>query len=85
MRNYLIENTKEGTFHFNNRNTRTRCEICQNLTIKTPERSHWRHFVSLLLTLELWTRFTPCFRISTVRFELVNTGWVTITRKVFLH
>ena len=26
----------------NNRNTRTRCEICSKLTIKTPERRHWR-------------------------------------------
>ena len=25
----------------NNRNTRTRCEICSKLTIKTPERRHW--------------------------------------------
>ena len=24
----------------NNRNTRTRCEICSKLTIKTPERRH---------------------------------------------
>ena len=25
----------------NNRNTRTRCEICLELTMKTPERRHW--------------------------------------------
>ena len=25
-------------FKFNNRNTKTRCEICSKLTIKTPER-----------------------------------------------
>ena len=25
----------------NNRNTRTRCEICLELTIKTPKRSQW--------------------------------------------
>ena len=31
----------------NNRNTRARCEICSKLTIKTPERRHWRQvFVS---------------------------------------
>ena len=24
----------------NNRNTRTKCEICSNLTIKTPEQAH---------------------------------------------
>ena len=27
----------------NNRNTRTWCEICSKLTIKTPERRQWRH------------------------------------------
>ena len=26
----------------NNRNTRTRCETCSNVTIKTPEQRHWR-------------------------------------------
>ena len=25
----------------NNKNTRTRCEICSKLTIKIPERRHW--------------------------------------------
>ena len=29
-------------FKVNNRDTRTRCEICSKLTIKTPERRHWR-------------------------------------------
>ena len=29
-------------FKVNNRNTRTRCEICSKLTIKTSERRHWR-------------------------------------------
>ena len=29
-------------FKVNNRNTRTRCEICSKLAIKTPERHHWR-------------------------------------------
>ena len=28
-------------FKVNKRNTRTRCEICSNLTIKTPERHQW--------------------------------------------
>ena len=29
-------------FKVNNRNTRKRCCICSKLTIKTPERRHWR-------------------------------------------
>ena len=28
-------------FKINNRNTRTRCEICSKLTIETPERRQW--------------------------------------------
>ena len=28
-------------FKVNNRNSRTRCEICSKLTIKTPERRQW--------------------------------------------
>ena len=29
-------------FKVSSRNTRTRCEICLTLTIKTPELRHWR-------------------------------------------
>ena len=29
-------------FKVNNRNTRKKCEICSKLTIKTPQRLHWR-------------------------------------------
>ena len=29
---------------FNDKKTRTRCEICSKLTIKTPEQRHWRRF-----------------------------------------
>ena len=28
----------------NNKNTRTRCEVCSKLTITTPERRHLRHY-----------------------------------------
>ena len=54
----------------NNRTTRTRCEICSKLTIKTPERRQRHH-----------TYFTPssissssCISISNV--EHVIDGWV---------
>ena len=33
--------TSNNMFKINNRNTRTRCEICSKLTIKTPVRRHW--------------------------------------------
>ena len=34
--------TGNYTIKVNNRSARTRCEICSKLTIKTPERGHWR-------------------------------------------
>ena len=45
-------------FKVNNRNTRTRCEICSKLTIKTPGRCHWRWFGVFIVSFEhisLWT------------------------------
>ena len=59
-------------FKVNDRNTRTRCDICSKLTIKTPERrqeSFW------CLYCQLWTYSTPCFSLPVVNFEQVNTSW----------
>ena len=43
-------------FKVNNRNVRTRCEICSKLTIKTPERRNFiEHFRCLLLTNKKYT------------------------------
>ena len=54
----------------NNRNTRTRCEICSKLTIKTPE----QHQLSSLLCLycKLYTHFTTCqvFALLTLNMQL---------------
>ena len=38
---YLIRPAGNYMLKVKNRNTRTRCEICSKLTIKTPERRHW--------------------------------------------
>ena len=35
-----------------NRNTRTRCEICLKLTIKTPERRQWRRSGVFIVNFE---------------------------------
>ena len=65
--------TPAGNYMFkvNYRNTRTRCEICSKLTIKTSERHHWRrsgvfivnskhisHLVLVFLLLTL-SRYMP--------------------------
>ena len=42
-----------------NRNIRTRCEICSKLTIKTLERSQWRHSgVFIVNTLNIFHTFS---------------------------
>ena len=73
-----------GTYllRYNNKNTRTRCEICSNLTIKT----HISHLVLVFLSLTLvWNMFkfnnknthlTPCSSVSVVNSEHVIAGWV---------
>ena len=52
-------------FKINNRNTRKRCEICLNLTIKTQERLQWRRS-GVLINFEHNLHF---FSISIVDFE----------------
>ena len=41
-------------FKVNNRNTKTRCEICSKLTIKTPERRQWRRSGVFVVTLNIF-------------------------------
>ena len=53
-------------FKVNIRNTRTRCEICSKLTIKTPG----------VFIVNFWIYFTLCFSVSIVNFEQVIVGWV---------
>ena len=47
----------------NDKNTRTRCEICSKLTVKKLEWRQWCRFG--VFTVNFWTYFTPC---STVLF-----------------
>ena len=39
-------------FKVNNRNTRTRCEICSELTIKTPKRRQWRRSCAFIVNFK---------------------------------
>ena len=59
-------------FKVNNRNTRTRYEICSKLTIKIPERRHWRRSIVFIVNFKHSTLSSVC----TVNFEQVNAGWV---------
>ena len=57
-------------FKVNSRNTKTRCEICSNLTIKTPEGRQLRCSGVFIVNFE-----PPCSSVSIVNFEQVNAGW----------
>ena len=65
MGNYLLK--------VNNRNTRTRCEICSKLTIKTPERRQWRRSVVFIVNFEHISHLVPLLLLST---EHLIAGWV---------
>ena len=54
----------------NNRNTRKRCEIYLQLTIKTPERR------ATIFIVNFEYVFKPFSSVSTVDFEQVNFYWV---------
>ena len=53
-------------FKVNNRNTRTRCETCSKLTIKTPERRHWRHSGVFIVNFEHISNLTLVLPLLTL-------------------
>ena len=58
--NFLWNPTGNYMLKVNNGNTRTRCEICSKLTIKTPESHHCRRS-GVLLTLNIFHTLFLCF------------------------
>ena len=63
----------------NNKNTRTKYEICSKLTIKTPE-GCWRRSTVFIVNFEHISHLvlTPCSTVSIVNFEHVIGRWVEI-------
>ena len=51
---YFFIDSTAGIYLFkaNNRNITTKCETCSELTIKTPERRHWRHSGVFIVNFE---------------------------------
>ena len=79
-------------FQVANRNTRTTCEICTNLTIKTSERRHWRrsgvfivnfvhisHLVLMFLSLTLRRQMPAGYALI-----LANSSIIKIIRRSFI-
>ena len=55
----------------NNRDTRTRCEICSKLTIKTPERRQWRRSGVFNFNLERISHLILVFLLLTRKMLLM--------------
>ena len=53
-------------FKVNNRNTRTRCEICSKLTINTPERHQWRRSGVFIVNFEHISHLVLVFLLLTL-------------------
>ena len=53
-------------FKINNRNTRTRCEICSKLTIKIPEQHQLRRSSLLIVNFEHISRLVLVFLLLTL-------------------
>ena len=52
-------------FKVNNRDTRTRCEICSKIAIKTPER-HWRRSGAFIVKFKHITNLALVFLLLTL-------------------
>ena len=53
-----------------NRNTRTRCEICSKLTIKIPERRQWRRSGVFIVNFEHISHLIVVFLLLTLNIQL---------------
>ena len=67
----------------NNRNTRTRCEICSKLTINIPERCDWPRSGVLIVNFEHILHLVLMFLLLTLSRQML-TGDCLITRNVRL-
>ena len=59
-------------FEVNNRNTRTRCEICSKLTVKIPERRHWRRSGIFIANFEHILHLVLMFLLLTLSMEMAT-------------
>ena len=60
-------------FKVNNRNTRTRCEICSKLT-KTPERRQWRRSGDFIVNIEHFSHLVLVFLLLTLDMYVLVGG-----------
>ena len=63
---YLISFTSRQVFNVNSRNTRSKCEICSKLAIKTPERCQWRWSGVFIVNFEYFSHLVLVFPLLTL-------------------
>ena len=68
----------------NNRNTRTKCEICSVLTIKTPERRQWRRCGIFIVNFEHISHLVLVFLLLTLNMLMPTGGWVRFKLDLFI-
>ena len=57
-------------FKVSNRNTRTKCEKCSKLTIKTPGRRHWRPSGVFIVNFEHISHLVIVFLLLTLNRQM---------------
>ena len=74
----MFNSGKIHLFKVNSRNIWERCDICSKLTTKTQERCHWHRFVSLLLTLTIFSHLFLMFPLLTLSINLFAGKFITL-------
>ena len=70
-------------FKVNNRNTRRRRGICSKLTIKTPERRHWRHSGVFVVNFEYISHLVLVFLLLTLSNQM-PAGQMSLMQRLAL-
>lgn len=75
------DQTTKYIFQANNRNTRKRCKVCSELTMKIPERCQWRRSGDFFVKFEC-IFLTPFTGVFIVHFEqvLISVNGNILTR-----
>ena len=83
----LFENDPAGNYllKVNNRSIRTRCGICLKLTIKIPERRHWRRSGIFIVNFEHILHLVLVFLLLTFNMKLPAGEHQALTDLDFLN
>ena len=80
--NYLVP-AGNHMFKVNDKSTRTRCEICSKLTIKTTERRHWRHSGVFIVNFEHISHLVLVFLFLTLSKQMPAVENCDMAQKQF--